>query len=151
MIGLKFSKNSSLGLFSIILMIIISMTTLNAYFNDFYSPSTIVILLMIIAFLNGLIFDKEIIQSIYQVLLLVELFMIFIFSIIFTFNPWNNATQFPLSSFANIYILVLVIAIFSILIFIFFLLIFIVMIECASIGRLIKQRIKQIISKKDLI
>lgn len=107
----KKSAFCSISIFSMLLIFFIILTT---YFSDIFGDQAFIFTIASVGFINGLIFGDTFKKSLFQLIVLIETFLTIYFSIVFAFNPWNNATHIP-PSLSNALPLFMAISVFSIL------------------------------------
>ena len=109
---LRLSKLSFVCSLSIIVTALTLYYLFTNYFLPFNSTWSFTVILITDGFINGIIFGKNINKSTAQLLVFFEILFLIYFTIIFTLNPWGNATHIPFSLF-NIPLLLIIIGTFS--------------------------------------
>lgn len=97
---------SILGMVSLIITLSFSFFLLDFYFRQFFNIYSGFIIIILIAFINGLIFEDSLKQSIMLLGALVEFTSVVYFFISFTLNPWGTTTYIPPISLVNIYVII---------------------------------------------
>ena len=93
----RITKRSFLCTVSIVIIELVLNFILLEFFPSFNSAWSPAIILMIDGFLNGIIFGNVLTKSTAQLIVFTEILFLLYLAIIFTFNPWGNATHIPLS------------------------------------------------------
>ena len=130
----KLSLKSFLGMLSLVIMLSLAFFILDFYFRQFFNIYSGIIIIFLIAFINGLIFEDSFKQSIILFCALVEFVSIFYFFISFAFNPWGTTTYIPPNSLVNIYVIFFATAFGSAFALIFVLFIGVLMNQFAVLG-----------------
>lgn len=143
------SRKSFFGLLALLIMIFIPLLILDLYFKEFFNIYVFFGIVLIIAFINGFIFEDSIKQSILELVVVMEFIVIVYLFISFAFDPWGNATHIPIT-LGSLYLLFFVTSILSGLIFILVVLFGFFIYQFAVYGISFKQRNQKKLSEEDL-